>query len=229
MGELRIVVIDSRALERECFVRGLEVAQRDVSVAPFDSVMAWVGVESAEPPTAIFYNTEGRRILDSGVAKDIGALVAASHVPVIVLSPYEELLEMIAALDYGAIGYIPTSLGIEATLLALRLSVGGAIFLPAKSLLAMRDSVSPPSQPEPQASFTSRQAAIAEALRRGKPNKVIAYELGMCESTVKVHIRTIMKKLQARNRTEAGYKLNALLANCSTAEQREVLQRRLEA
>ena len=35
-----------------------------------------------------------------------------------------------------------------------------------------------------------------------KQNKTIAYELDMCESTVKVHIRAIMKKLNARNRTQ---------------------------
>ena len=38
--------------------------------------------------------------------------------------------------------------------------------------------------------------------RQGKQTKIIAYELGMCESTVKVHIRQIMKKLNARNRTQ---------------------------
>ena len=59
--------------------------------------------------------------------------------------------------------------------------------------------------------LTSRQAAVAEALRRGKANKTIAYELNMCESTVKVHIRSIMRKLQAKNRTEAAFKLNAVL------------------
>ena len=52
---------------------------------------------------------------------------------------------------------------------------------------------------------------MAQALRRGKANKTIAYELNMCESTVKVHIRTIMRKLEARNRTEAAFKLNAIL------------------
>jgi DNA-binding NarL/FixJ family response regulator len=41
-----------------------------------------------------------------------------------------------------------------------------------------------------------------ERLRQGKQNKMIAYELGMCESTVKVHIRHIMRKLNARNRTQ---------------------------
>jgi DNA-binding NarL/FixJ family response regulator len=61
--------------------------------------------------------------------------------------------------------------------------------------------------------FTARQAAVADRLRRGKPNKLIAYELNMCESTVKVHIRNIMKKLRASNRTEAGYKLNAMISD----------------
>ena len=58
--------------------------------------------------------------------------------------------------------------------------------------------------------FTPRQAAVAHALRRGKANKIIAYELNMCESTVKIHIRNILKKLKATNRTEAAFKLNAL-------------------
>ena len=53
--------------------------------------------------------------------------------------------------------------------------------------------------------FTHRQLQVVEAIRQGKPNKIIAYELSMCESTVKVHVRTIMKKLQARNRTQVAY------------------------
>jgi DNA-binding NarL/FixJ family response regulator len=45
-------------------------------------------------------------------------------------------------------------------------------------------------------------------LRKGTPNKIIAYELNMCESTVKVHVRNIMKKLKAKNRTEVAYLTN---------------------
>jgi DNA-binding NarL/FixJ family response regulator len=59
--------------------------------------------------------------------------------------------------------------------------------------------------------FTARQAAVADALRRGKANKIIAYELNLCESTVKVHIRNIMKKLKAKNRTEVAYKINDMM------------------
>jgi len=51
----------------------------------------------------------------------------------------------------------------------------------------------------------------SKALRRGKANKVIAYELNMRESTVKVHVRNIMKKLKARNRTEVAFMANELM------------------
>jgi DNA-binding NarL/FixJ family response regulator len=52
---------------------------------------------------------------------------------------------------------------------------------------------------------------VIDALRRGKANKIIAYELSMCESTVKVHVRNIMKKLNAKNRTEVAYLANELM------------------
>ena len=50
--------------------------------------------------------------------------------------------------------------------------------------------------------FSPRQLQVLELLKEGKQNKIIAYELGMCESTVKVHIRILMKKLKAGNRTQ---------------------------
>lgn len=42
--------------------------------------------------------------------------------------------------------------------------------------------------------FTPRELAVLDKLRRGKPNKIIAYELMLSQSTVKAHIRSIMKK-----------------------------------
>jgi DNA-binding NarL/FixJ family response regulator len=52
---------------------------------------------------------------------------------------------------------------------------------------------------------------VIDALRRGKPNKIIANELNMRESTVKVHVRNIMKKLNATNRTQVAYLATRLL------------------
>ena len=61
--------------------------------------------------------------------------------------------------------------------------------------------------------FTQRQSQILDCLRRGMANKLIAYELGMCESTVKVHIRNIMKKLKATNRTQVAYLTRGFFEN----------------
>jgi DNA-binding NarL/FixJ family response regulator len=50
--------------------------------------------------------------------------------------------------------------------------------------------------------FTERETAVLERLRQGQPNKIIAHALGVSESTVKVHLRSIMSKLKVSNRTQ---------------------------
>ena len=52
---------------------------------------------------------------------------------------------------------------------------------------------------------------VVEEIRHGKANKQIAYELNMSEHTVKVHLRHIMRKLKARNRTEVAVLSSSLL------------------
>lgn len=59
--------------------------------------------------------------------------------------------------------------------------------------------------------LTATQMAVGEAIRQGKANKQIAYELDIGESTVKVHIRNIMKKLNAKNRTEVAVKVKEFI------------------
>jgi DNA-binding CsgD family transcriptional regulator len=96
---------------------------------------------------------------------------------------------------------------------ALALVRAGGVFLPANSLLMsqrMTGELPTPSRAG-LGMFTTKQAAVIEAIRKGKANKTIAYELNMCESTVKVHVRNIMKKLKARNRTQ----WRSLPARCS--------------
>lgn len=51
--------------------------------------------------------------------------------------------------------------------------------------------------------FTPREVELLEFLRRGMPNKIIAHQLGISQSTVKAHLHNIMAKLHAKNRTQA--------------------------
>src|SRR5690606_40289096 len=98
----------------------------------------------------------------------------------------------------------------EACVGVANLARAGGTFVPASSVLSMRHLIDAGSHETRSFAgmFTQRQAEVAQALRRGKANKIIAYELRLRESTVKVHIRNIMKKLKATNRTEVVYKIN---------------------
>jgi DNA-binding NarL/FixJ family response regulator len=206
-------VIDTRKLERECFVRVIKASHEKISITAYSSVGEWSAASDLTEPCVILLNIGGRRASVRTVGAALEGLVAeAGDTPVIVLSESEDLRDMIAAVDCGARGYIPASVGVDVIIEAARLTSAGGIFLPASSLLALREAITRESDRPTgiEEHFTARQAAVADALRRGKANKTIAYELNMCESTVKVHIRTIMKKLRASNRTQAAFKLNAL-------------------
>ncbi len=206
-------LIDGRKLERECFVRVIESANSAIRITAYGSISEWKSNAGSQDLCAILLNIGGRRASDSVVGEEIRGLVAKSgQTPVIVLAESESFSEMIAAVDNGARGYIPASVGADVVIDAARLTSAGGVFLPASSVLALRDVILKKADRTTgiEGYFTARQAAVANALRRGKANKTIAYELNMCESTVKVHIRTIMKKLRATNRTQAAFKLNTL-------------------
>ncbi len=115
----------------------------------------------------------------------------------------------------GARGYIPTSVTLNVALEAMRLVGAGGTFAPTSILLdASEPSAAMAAQYNvcKKTAFTARQLAVLVALRRGKANKQIAYELNMREGTVKVHVRHIMKKLRAKNRTEVAIIANDLFA-----------------
>ncbi|WP_137113517.1 response regulator transcription factor, partial [Mesorhizobium sp. GR13] len=133
-------------------------------------------------------------------------------IPVVVLADTDDLAQILKALEYGARSYIPTSVGITVCIEAIGLALAGGVFVPASSVMAIRQMLTSHSETARHMAgmFTGRQTEVVEALRRGKANKIIAYELNLRESTVKVHIRNIMRKLKATNRTEVACKINEM-------------------
>jgi two-component system nitrate/nitrite response regulator NarL len=53
-------------------------------------------------------------------------------------------------------------------------------------------------------SFSPRESAILQLLREGAPNKLIARKLSLTEATVKVHLKSILRKIRVNNRTQAA-------------------------
>lgn len=208
-----LVIIDSRTLDRECFARSIAAHKVGMEVLAFDTIETYRKQRAQHSPlSAILLNVGSKKITDPGVGDEISGLASEFSAPVIVLAETDELTQILKALEFGARGYIPSSVGIDVCIEAIGLALAGGIFVPASSVLAMRQLIDSGGEvARPMAGmFTARQAEVVEALRRGKANKIIAYELNLRESTVKVHIRNIMKKLKATNRTEVAYKINDL-------------------
>ena len=57
--------------------------------------------------------------------------------------------------------------------------------------------------PERAASFTEAQQRVFELVITGLPNKLIAYEIGVAEATVKAHVSAVLRKLRVRTRAQA--------------------------
>jgi DNA-binding NarL/FixJ family response regulator len=153
--------------------------------------------------------------LNSDGTQEMWRCATDSGIPIVVLCDGEKPSHVVSALQAGASGYISTNMSLDVTLGALQLVQAGGQFIPAGCITELRYSSAAPIHGVPSplcGMFTARQAAVIAALRQGKQNKIIAYELNMRESTVKVHVRNIMKKLNATNRTEVAYLTNQLLA-----------------
>jgi DNA-binding NarL/FixJ family response regulator len=133
----------------------------------------------------------------------------------VVLSDKDDVDDVNRALTHGARGYILTSVECGVAVAALRLISAGGTFVPAGALRSTAAKLDDQPEGERQRrsdgrDLTPRELSVVDLLREGKPNKVIAAKLDMQESTVKVHVRNILKKLNATNRTHAAFVANRL-------------------
>lgn len=210
----QIILVEPRALVRECLAKCLEAALGP-GIRSFSSVEKWLEVKDTTTPGLLVLSTGGKAKRPESVQRDV-ALVsrATGQLPIIMLTDAEEPDQAIEALEKGAKGYIPTSVSLAIAVEAMRLVQAGGVYAPADSIMTANHRYGRIGTRQPTGSgFTTRQVAVLQALRKGKANKIIAYELNMRESTVKVHVRNILKKLKARNRTEAAYIASELLAH----------------
>jgi DNA-binding NarL/FixJ family response regulator len=212
--EEKIVIIARELLIRECLGRCLHHidSSKNYAVETFATIAEWIDACTMRPPPSLillgaFANNRDNAELE----RDLDALSKSGNkVPVVILSNASDVSQITAAFRLGARGYILTSTPLDVALSALRVIEVGGTFAPASSLLGVQgqSKIANTSPEQRTATLTPTQTAVSEAIRKGKANKQIAHELEMRESTVKVHIRNIMKKLDARNRTEVAVKLS---------------------
>lgn len=196
-----IVVIHQRAFILECFARCLEASCAGHDVVALESIAAWHDFEGMSPvsPTVIVYFVEGGDP-SSFSSLDVVEKIAA-ETPMLIVSDTEDVNDVVRAFKSGVRGYIPTSLPFSVVIEVVRLVEAGGTYVPANLVFKQK-----PSEQSSKTSdlLTERQLMVVGALCQGMANKQIAYKLSMSEHTVKVHLRHIMRKLNARNRTEVA-------------------------
>jgi DNA-binding NarL/FixJ family response regulator len=205
-----VVVVDRRPLFAECLLVGLQALDQSNQYKYFASIRDWLPNHDIGTRTVVLLCMNDERLnappdRDLAEARDVDPSVRF-----VIMGDQEDPRQVLKALELGAQGYIPTSIPLKVVIQALHLVRAGGIFVPASSMqkLAAVGLPKAGSQKGDLEAFSPRQVSVARALRKGTPNKVIAYELNMCESTVKVHVRQIMKKLKAKNRTEVAFLTN---------------------
>jgi DNA-binding NarL/FixJ family response regulator len=134
--------------------------------------------------------------------------------PLVLISDHEEAEEVVGAFNAGVRGFIPMSVAPGMAAHTLTFIMGGGSFFPPTALLRrshLDDSRMVVTGPqgdivgsEESPLLTVRQQEVLGRLRQGESNKLIGRKLQLCESTVKVHIRHIIRKLGVTNRTQAA-------------------------
>lgn len=124
--------------------------------------------------------------------------------PLCVVSSCNSKDHIQATLESGIRGFIPVNCKPLLLVKAMQMIMAGGLFIPADFFLRPSENMVADDH-SPLQGLTRREHEVFSHLKQGKANKYIAYSLGMHESTVKVHVRNIMRKLKASNRTHAVF------------------------
>lgn len=229
-GKCSIALIDPAPMRRACVQRllGNHIRNRTRGFADTGELLA----ESSVPDSglrAVIFSIGPRPINDPAFLEWLPKLrEALAFVPMIVLSDRDDFQHVVTAFRIGFHGYIPTTMEPSVAIKAIRMVLSGGRFFPASCLIEEGKQLALPRATPDAARETGREPmnrqdgeaprrseakqswnnwsplrlAIWDRLREGKANKTIALELGIDESTVKSHVRQIMRQLGAENRTQ---------------------------
>jgi two-component system nitrate/nitrite response regulator NarL len=198
-----LAIVDQSPLRRECLKLALAQQPRRWHVTDFSDA-----AELAQ----LIPRGAGFEVILLGASTcahihlaDLALLTAAApETPILVAAECDDAEGARAILRAGARGFLPTSLGLKVLMGALeRMRTGGTyvpLVLSEPNLPGMVERERPTPWPE----LTRRQRDVLSLISEGKSNKLIGDALHMTESTVKAHVKQIIKRLHVANRTQAA-------------------------
>lgn len=199
----RLAIVDPSRLRRDCLRLALAIQARRWRVT--DVAMA------AELARLVAGGDDFAVILFGGATAscisfaDLDLLrEAAPRTPILVAADCDDEGRARALLRAGARGFLPTNLSLKVLLAALERVRAGGRYVPL--ILAGPATVGDGSdlRAAPWSELTRRQREVLSLVSQGLSNKLIAAALTTSESTVKAHVKNIIKRLNVANRTQAA-------------------------
>ena len=124
-------------------------------------------------------------------------------VPVIVVSANDDPAAIRRCMEFGASGFIPKTVGVEAMRAAISRVLGGGVWTPPDVDLTAGSDAATAELMARMATLTPQQVRVLMMLSEGLLNKQIAFQLSVSEATVKAHVSAILQKLRVESRTQA--------------------------
>ena len=144
----------------------------------------------------------------TGVQSLAGLREAAPSARVAMLTVSEDAQDLQDALRGGASGYLLKTMDGEELFAAIRrIAAGEAVVSPeltGKLVSALREGTAAAQEPDPLALLSAREVDVLREIARGASNKEIARTLFIAETTVKIHVQRILRKLGLSSRVQAA-------------------------
>lgn len=205
-----VALVDVFRLSRDCLTFALRHLAPELTIEGFSSTEDCLAARTLDLDAILLCSYQEGPLEGSVLQQVVALSTGFPSIPVILLAGSRDTLRqrsIRSALNSGAKGVIPmVTTEIGAAVAAISFVRAGGTFAPADILLhESLKELETAREAQSMSRLTLRQISVLALLRDGKPNKSIAYELGMKESTVKAHVRNIMRKLGVSNRTQAAF------------------------
>ena len=191
---VRVLVVDDHALVADTLLTALSASADFVvdSAGNLETAGARITRAGRYDVILLDYDLPDSRALDG-----FDYMMKANSGNVALLSGVVRVSTVERALDKGARGFVPKTLSLKSMLHAIRHMAMGGVYLPGEILDHMRQEDTAEVRLKP------RERLVLGFLNEGLPNKEIGRAVGIEENLVKMDVRSICRKLGARNRTQA--------------------------